>query len=140
MSVIDKQVNLGKNLYQINANTLRGIAELQRDNVEKYFELNKAYVEQLPSVDSFKAFVELQREYNQNIWDGVKSTVKTQSDIVREALEESGQVLKKAFVAEKPKPVKAKAKGKAKAKAKAKPASKAKAKIKAVETPESVTH
>ncbi len=136
MSVIEKQVNLGKNLYQINANTLRGIAELQRDNVEKYFELNKAYVEQLPSVDSFKAFVELQREYNQSIWEGVKSSVKFQSDIVRGALEESGQVLKQAFTAEPVKPAKAKVKRTKKAKT----ASKAKAKVKAVATPESVTH
>jgi hypothetical protein len=138
MSVIEKQVNLGKNLYQINANTLRGIAELQRDNVEKYFELNKAYVEQLPAVDSFRAFIELQREYNQSIWEGVKTSVKSQSDIVRGALEESGQVLKQAFTAEPVKPVKAAAKGKKKAKTASK--AKAKAKVKAVATPESVTH
>jgi hypothetical protein len=132
MSVLDKQAELGKNLYQINANTLRGLAELQRDNVEKYFELNKAFAEKLPEVNSFTSFFELQREYNQNIWEGVKASVQSRTEIVRGALEETGEVFRAAFKPEDEKP----------AKAKAKPRKKAKpvAKAKVAEKPASVTH
>jgi hypothetical protein len=98
MNIKDRQIELGKNLFQINANTFRGLAELGRDNVEKYFELNASYWEKLPDVDGFAGYVELQREYNESIWEGVKESAQSQADLLKDALEDSGDVLKAAFV------------------------------------------
>ena len=100
MSIRDRQSDLGKSLFQINANTLRGLAELQRDNVEKYFELNAAYFDKLPEVEGLSDFVELQREYNETMWNSVKETAQSRADLLKEALEESGEVLKAAFTPE----------------------------------------
>jgi hypothetical protein len=100
MSIRDRQIELGKNLFQINANTLRGLAELGRDNVEKYFELNASYWEKLPEVGGFTGFVELQREYNESMWEGVKESAQSQADLFKDALEESGDALKAAFAQE----------------------------------------
>ena len=97
MSIRDRQADLGKNLFQINANTLRGLAELGRDNVEKYFELNASYWDKLPEVDGLSGFVELQREYNESVWEGVKESAQSQADLLKDALEESGEALKTAF-------------------------------------------
>jgi hypothetical protein len=121
MSIRDRQADLGKNLFQINANTLRGLAELGRDNVEKYFELSASYFEKLPEVDGLSGFVELQREYNETMWEGVKESAQSQADLLKDALEESGDVLKAAFVPEEEEEAAAKpAKKKKKAKTAAK--------------------
>jgi hypothetical protein len=100
MSIRDRQADLGKNLFQINANTLRGLAELGRDNVEKYFELNASFWDRLPEVEGFSGFAELQREYNESVWEGVKESAQSQAELLKEALEESGDALKAAFTPE----------------------------------------
>lgn len=124
MSIRDRQVELGKNLFQINANTLRALAELGRDNVEKYFELNASYWEKLPEVDGLTGFVELQREYNESIWESMKESAQSQADLLKDALEESGDALKAAFTPDEEEEVAAKP---------AKKAKKAKSAVKKVE-------
>ena len=100
MSIADRQNELGKHLFQINANTLRGIGELQRDSVEKYFELNAAYWEKLADVTDLSGFVELQREFNEEMWNGVKESTQTQADLFKDALEDTGGAFRAAFSTE----------------------------------------
>jgi hypothetical protein len=121
MSIRDRQAELGKNLFQINANTLRGLAELSRDNVEKYFELNASYWDRLPDVEGFSGFMELQRKYNESIWEGVKESAQSQADLFKDAMEESSEALRAAFAPEEEEEVAAKP---TKKKKKAKPAAK----------------
>jgi len=115
MNIIEKQTELGRTLFQINTNTLREYAQMQRENMERYFELNKSYTEKLPEVRDLGTFIELQREYNETLWGGVRETVKDQTELFKTAMEDTGSALKVAFVAETeeeaPKP-KAKAKAK----------------------------
>lgn len=101
MSLLEKQTALGKNLYQINAESLRSLVELQRDNLEQYFELNKIYLGKLPRVGGIKNFLDLQREYNQNIWEGVKTSIQARTEIVKDALQESSAAVKATYQREK---------------------------------------
>lgn len=131
MSSKDTQTTLGKNLFQINANTLRGMAELQRDNIEKYFELNANYWERIGEVGEFTDFFELQRDYNESMWNGFKESVQSQTGLIKDALEESSGAVKAAFIKEEePAPAKA-------AKKKPRKAKKAAAKVAPVKTAES---
>jgi len=97
MSIIEKQADLGRTLLQINANTLRGIFESQGENASKYFELNRSYAEKLPEVKGISDFFALQREYNESIWMGIRTSVEAQTELVKEAIEESGDAIKTAF-------------------------------------------
>ena len=100
MSIIEKQVELGRTLFQINMSTTRSFFEIQRDNVEKYIELNRSYADSLPEVKGVGDFISLQRDYSESLWSGFRESVQVQTDLVKEALEDSGVAVKSAFVSE----------------------------------------
>ena len=97
MNFIEKQTELGRSLFQINTNAMREYAEMQRDTIGKYVELNTNYGKQLPTVKNITDFVSLQREYNQSVWTGVKSSVESQTNLVKGAFEEASAALKGAY-------------------------------------------
>jgi len=97
MNIIQKQAELGRSLFQINSNTLRSYAEMQRDSISKYVELNSSYGKQLPEIKNVQDFLALQREYGQSVWSGVKSSVESQTTLVKSAFEETTVALKTAY-------------------------------------------
>lgn len=97
MSIIEKQAELGKSLFDINANTLKELATLQRTNIETYFETNRTFGGKLPEVKGIGAFVELQREYSEALWGNARKAVETQNEILRTAFQESSEVVRSAF-------------------------------------------
>ena len=72
MSMIEKQAKLGRELLELNVDTVRKFAELSSENFRKYMELNQNYAEKLPEIREVSAFVELQRDYGQSLWEGVR--------------------------------------------------------------------
>ena len=100
MSRMEKGMQLGRNLFDLNNNTWIKIAELSAENFKKYIELNQSYVEKLPEVRDVSTFVELQRDYGQNLWEGVQSDLKARGEIVREAVENTGGLVREVFNAE----------------------------------------
>ena len=48
MSRMEKGMQLGRDLFDLNNNTWIKIAELSAENFKKYIELNQSYVEKLP--------------------------------------------------------------------------------------------
>lgn len=100
MSRMEKGMQLGRDLFDLNNNTWVKIAELSAENFKKYIELNQSYVEKLPEVRDVSTFVELQRGYGQNLWEGVQSDLKARGEIVREAVQSTGGLVREVFTAE----------------------------------------
>jgi hypothetical protein len=98
MNAFEKSAQLSRDLFEINTTTLRKITELSAENFRKYMELNQDYLQKLPEVRELGAFVELQRDYGQNLWKGMQDDLKARGDILREAVEETGSVVRSAFV------------------------------------------
>ena len=86
-----------REMFEINAETMRKITELSAENFKKYMELNQEYLQKLPEVRELSSFVELQREYNEKLWKGMQEDLKARGEIVREAVEDTGSVLRGAF-------------------------------------------
>lgn len=100
MSMIEKQAKLGRELLELNVDTVRKFAELSSENFRRYMELNQSYAQKLPEVREVGAFVELQRDYGQSLWDGVRDDFKARGDIVRTAVEHTGSLIRGAFGSE----------------------------------------
>lgn len=90
---------VGRDLVEINVETVRKLAELSADNLRRYIDLNKDYFEKLPSVRAVNAYVDLQRTYNTGLWNGFRDDLRARSDILRAAAERTGSVVRGAFVA-----------------------------------------
>ncbi len=100
MSRLEKGMQLGRELFDLNNSAMMKIAELSADNFKKYLELNQSYMEKLPEVRDVSTFVELQRDYGQTLWEGMQADLRARGDIVRETVEQSGGLVRGVFSAE----------------------------------------
>ena len=94
---VEKGAKLTRELFDLNNSTMVKFVELSSENFKKYLELNQNYVAKLPEVSDVSSFVELQREYGQNLWEGVQSDLKARGEIVREAVENTGGLVREVF-------------------------------------------
>jgi hypothetical protein len=97
MNPFEKTAQVGRELFEINAETVRKITELSAENFKNYMALNQDYLQKLPEVRELSAFVELQRDYSENLWKGMQDDLKARGEIIREAVEETGSVVRSAF-------------------------------------------
>jgi hypothetical protein len=88
---------LGRQLFDLNNATMVKFVELSSENFKKYVELNQNYVSKLPEVNDVSSFVELQREYGQNLWEGMQADMRARGEIVREAVEQTGSLVRGTF-------------------------------------------
>ena len=100
MNMIQKQVEMGRALFEINQNTFQELARTSQDNLKKYLELNSDFSKRLPEVTDISSFVELQKEYNETLWNGIKDSTKGQVEVIKTAAQESGEAMRKAFAVE----------------------------------------
>jgi len=91
---LENAAKLSRELFDLNNSTMTKFVELSSENFKKYMELNQSYVTRLPEVSDVSSFVELQREYGQNLWEGVQADLRTRGDIVREAVEQTGSLVR----------------------------------------------
>lgn len=107
MITLEKQAALGRELFDLNASTLRRLVALQADGVHNYFEINRTYAEKLPEIKDVSSFMELQREYGEVVWKGFAEGLKANGEVLREAAESAGEALRGAFAADEPQAPKA---------------------------------
>lgn len=100
MSVLERQVNLSRELFEINTGTVRRLVELQTEGVRKYFEMNQDFAKKLPEIKDVSSFVELQRDYGQAVWEGIQDNLKAGGEVVREAVENAGSLVRDTFTPE----------------------------------------
>ncbi|MDH3644926.1 MAG: phasin family protein [Gammaproteobacteria bacterium] len=100
MNPFENTAKLGRDLFELNTDTVRRITELSTENFKKYVELNQEYAQKLPEIRDISTFVELQRDYGQNVWEGLQEDMKARGSIVREAVEQTGGLFRGVFNAE----------------------------------------
>ncbi len=96
-NIIERQADFGRTIFEINQNTLQELAQSTQANFKKYFELNSEFGQKLPEVNDVTSFVELQREYSETLWSNVREATQTQSEILKSAVEETGEAVRKVF-------------------------------------------
>ena len=103
MNSMERQAAFGREWFELNTGTLRRLAELQTEGVQKVFETNRTFAEKLPEVKDITSFMELQREYGESMWNGFSEGLKANGEVLKEAVESAGELLRGAFTAEEPK-------------------------------------
>ncbi len=97
MSMIERQMKLGRELFELNTSTVRRLFETQAEGVRQYFETNQAFAKRLPEVRDVSSFVELQRDYSQTLWSEAQSNLRTNGTILRDAAQHTGSAIKEAW-------------------------------------------
>ena len=97
MNIVEKQADFGRTLFEINQNTFQELFQSTQENVQKYFELNSEFGQKLPEIRDVSSFVELQREYGETLWGNVRQASQSQTEILKSAVEETGNAVRKVF-------------------------------------------
>lgn len=97
MNFFEKQADFGRTIFEINQNMFQELMSKNQENLQKYFEMNSEFGKKLPEVRDVTTFVELQREYGETLWNGVREGTEAQAEILRGAVEETGNAFRKAM-------------------------------------------
>ena len=98
MNAFEGITDIPNKLLKINAQAIEEIYQLDTIYARKYFELNKDYVQKMGHVLRQEgSFTDTQKEYGQLLWDGIQTSMKERGEILRNAVEESTDVIKGGF-------------------------------------------
>ena len=97
MNMIERQMRLGRDLMELNVEWFRKFAEYDVENVRKFVEFNQEFAGRLPEVRDVQSFVELQREYGQQLWNGTQEAFQGRVEMMREAAEHTGETFRAAW-------------------------------------------
>jgi len=97
MSVVENQMNLGRELFEINSQVARRMTEIAGEGVKQYFETNQAFAKRLSEVRDVTSFFELQREYGETLASGLNESMQTQGEVLKNAVERGGEAVRGAF-------------------------------------------
>ncbi len=97
MNPIETQMQLGRELMELNAEWFRKIAEFDAQNVQKYVEMNQEFAQRLPEVKDLQGFTDLQREYGETLWNSTQEAFQARNDMVREVVEANGAAVRNAW-------------------------------------------
>jgi len=120
MTNSQKPSELGRHLYELNSEALQHFTQMQRENLQQYFDLNIQYLEKLQQTRDLRGLLELQRDYNETLMRGMMEAFEANTSLLREALQGSGSAIREAMTPEE-EAATAESKAKAKAKPKTKP-------------------
>ena len=97
MNPIEQQMKLGRDLMELNSDWFRKLAEFDSKSFSDYIQFNQDFVGRLPEVKDIQGFVDLQREYGEQLWNGAQETLKTRGEMLRDAFNANNETIRKAF-------------------------------------------
>ena len=83
---VEKGAKLTRELFDLNNSTMVKFVELSSENFKK-----------LPEVSDVSSFVELQRDYGQNLWEGMQADLRARGELVRDAVQQTGTIVRGTF-------------------------------------------
>lgn len=111
MNLMERQMQLGRDLMELNSEWFRKIAEFDAENLNKYVSLNQDFATRLTEVRDMQGFMDLQREYGEQLWNGTQEALQSRGEMLQQVADANGELMRNAFTPaeEKPKARKAKA-------------------------------
>jgi hypothetical protein len=110
MNPFEQQMQLGRDLMELNAQWFSKIAEFDGVQVKSYVKMNQEFMQRLPEAKDPQSFLELQREYAETLWKETQETMRTRGELMKDAMEASGELVKNSMSIDQPEAKKTKAK------------------------------
>ena len=65
--------------------------------MQKYVEFNQEFAQKLPEVTDMPSFMDLQRSYTEQLWEGTQDVMRHRGEMMTEAMTQQGEMLKEMF-------------------------------------------
>lgn len=99
MSIVENQMKLGRELFEINTHVARRMTEIAGEGFKQYFETNQEFMKRMAEIKDVSGFFELQRDYGKTLYTGVTERLQTRGEVLKDAVERSGEAVRGAFTA-----------------------------------------
>lgn len=99
MSIVENQMKLGRELFEINTHVARRMTEITGEGFKQYFETNQEFMKRMAEIKDVSGFFELQRDYGKTLYTGVTERLQTRGEVLKDAVERSGEAVRGAFTA-----------------------------------------
>ena len=97
MNPVGQQMKLAREQMELNAKWFRKLVEFDSGKLGDYVRLNQDFAGKLPEVRDIQDFMELQREYGEQLWSGTQEALKARGELLRDAFNANGETLRNAF-------------------------------------------
>ena len=97
MNPFEQQMKLGRELMELNSEWFRKLAEFDSRNFNDYVQFNQDFAGKLPEVKDIQGFIELQREYGEQLWTNTQEAMQARGEMLRDAMTANGETLRKVF-------------------------------------------
>ncbi len=97
MNPFEQQMKLARELMALNAEWFRKLTEFDSKNFSSYVQFNQDFASKLPEVNDMQSFIELQREYGEQLWSNTQKALTTRGEMLREAFEAQNTAIREAF-------------------------------------------
>lgn len=88
---------LGQQLFDIQTSTISKLANMQQENLQKYFEVTREFTEKLPQSQSPQGMMDLQREMAETLWNSYQESNQQTGELIRDAWEQVGDAYKQVL-------------------------------------------
>lgn len=93
MSMYEKPLQAGKELFEINRNTVKEIVAIQVGGVRRYVETNQQFFRKVPSFRNLRAVIDAQRDYSTTLVSGAREDFQAGTEVVRDAFQDARAVV-----------------------------------------------
>ena len=97
MNPFEQQMKLARELMELNSEWFRKLAEFDARNFSDYVQFNQEFAGKLPEVKDIQGFVDLQREYGEQLWNNTQEAMQGRGEMLRDALGANNETIRKAF-------------------------------------------
>ncbi len=97
MTMMEKQAELGRKLFEINMSAASELIKTQQEGLKTYFESNSEYGRKLPEIKDLATAMEMSKEYSETMYATLRTSAEAQASIVKSAMEEAGAAMQASF-------------------------------------------
>lgn len=97
MNPFEQQMKLGRELMELNSEWFRKLTEFDSRNFSDFVQFNQNFAGKLPEVKDIQGFMELQREFGEQLWTNTQEAIQARGEMLRDAVTANGETLRKAF-------------------------------------------
>ena len=97
MNPFEQQMNLARDLMQQNTELFRKLAEFDSKNINDYVQFNQNFAGKLSEIRDVQGFLELQREYGEQLWNNTQKALTARGEMLRDAFEANSTAIREAF-------------------------------------------
>lgn len=93
MNSLERQMRIGRELFELNTRTMQKLGEITMEDLTRYADAGRQMGERLRDVKDPQSYLTLQREYFENLWNNAQASMQARNELIRQSVAEAGALI-----------------------------------------------